>query len=192
MCSSIPSRNRTVVCVYWYRDCCYVGGNQLGEHGLQLFVFLLPSWAIMWMYCMIDIHIIGIRRIGGVDWLWSVSSVCGLFGSGSFLWGFVRCLCRIMCDGWERKRKPRLLCLAREALVIVVIIGRVIIIYHLLLLFSKFKGAVGVSVVDSIKLGRVSVGEMSCCGITGCLSCRGKQSTSSSSSSGRSLLLLLS
>ena len=43
----------------------------------------------------------------------------------------------------------------------------------------------GVSVVDSIKLGRVLVGEMSCCGITGCLSCRGKQSTSS-------LLFLLS
>ena len=45
------------------------------------------------------------------------------------------------------------------------------------------------SVVDSIKLGRVLVGEMSCCCSTGCLSCRGKQSTSSSSSSGRSLLL---
>ena len=48
----------------------------------------------------------------------------------------------------------------------------------LLLLFSKFIGAVGVSVVDSIKLGRgVSVGEISC-GSTGCLSCQGKQSTS--------------
>ena len=55
------------------------------------------------------------------------------------------------------------------------------------------------SVEDSIKLGAVwlavgAVGEMSCGG-TGCLSCRGKQSTSSSSlslsSSGRSLLLLL-
>ena len=61
-----------------------------------------------------------------------------------------------------------------------------------LLLFSKFIGAVGVSVVDSIKLGKVtvSVGKMSCGG-TGCLSCRGKQSTSSSSLSGRSLLLCL-
>ena len=64
----------------------------------------------------------------------------------------------------------------------------------LLLLFSGFIGAVGVSVVDSIKLGEVllalAVGEMSCCS-TGYLSCRGKQSTSSSSSSssGRSLLL---
>ena len=49
------------------------------------------------------------------------------------------------------------------------------------------------SVVDSIKLGKVSVGEISCCGITGCLSCQGKQSTSSLSlsSSGRSLLILL-
>ena len=61
----------------------------------------------------------------------------------------------------------------------------------LLLLLSVFIGAVGVS----IKLGEVllasavvgAVGEMSC-GSTGCLSCRGKQSTSSSSSSGRSLL----
>ena len=47
--------------------------------------------------------------------------------------------------------------------------------------------------VDSIKLGRVSLGEMSC-GCTGCLSCRGKQSTSELlllSSSGRSLLLLI-
>ena len=45
---------------------------------------------------------------------------------------------------------------------------------------------------DSIKLGRgVSVGEMSGCGIIGCLSCRGKQPTLSLlSSSGRSLLLL--
>ena len=69
-----------------------------------------------------------------------------------------------------------------------------------LLLFSKFIGSVGVSVVDSIKLGRVSVvvdsvGEISCSG-TGCLSCRGKQSTSlllssSSSLSGRSSLLFL-
>ena len=54
------------------------------------------------------------------------------------------------------------------------------------LLFS----VAGVSVGDSIKLGKGSVGEMSCCCSTGCLSCRGKQSTSSllSSSSGRSLL----
>ena len=61
---------------------------------------------------------------------------------------------------------------------------------RILLLFSRFIGAVGVSVVDSIKLGRVSVGEMAC-GSTGCLSCRGKQSTSLSLSlswSGRSLL----
>ena len=35
----------------WYY---YVGGNQFGKHGLQLFVFLLPSWAIVWMYCRID------------------------------------------------------------------------------------------------------------------------------------------
>ena len=49
MCSSIPSRNRT------YRGwCCCVGGNQLGEHGLQLSVFLLPSWAIVWVNCRID------------------------------------------------------------------------------------------------------------------------------------------
>ena len=59
------------------------------------------------------------------------------------------------------------------------------------------------SVKDSMKLGELllalavamgAVGEMSCCGSTGCLSCRGKQSTSSSSSSsssGRSLLLFL-
>ena len=41
-------------------------------------------------------------------------------------------------------------------------------------------------------VGLGSVGEMSCCCSTGCLSCRGKQSTSlSSSSSGRSLLLFL-
>ena len=62
----------------------------------------------------------------------------------------------------------------------------------LLLLLSVFIEVVGVS----IKLGEVllalavvgAVGEMSC-GSTGCLSCRGKQSTSSSlSSSGRSLL----
>ena len=46
------------------------------------------------------------------------------------------------------------------------------------------------SVVDSIKLGRVSVGEMSC-GSTGCLSCRGKQSTSSSLSSGRSFAIFV-
>ena len=48
---------------------------------------------------------------------------------------------------------------------------------------------------DSIKLGwRVSVGEMSGCGSTGCLSCQGKQSTSLLlllSSSGRSLLIVL-
>ena len=46
---------------------------------------------------------------------------------------------------------------------------------------------------DSIKLGRgVSVGEISGCGIIGCLSCRGKQPTLSLlSSSGRSLLILL-
>ena len=67
----------------------------------------------------------------------------------------------------------------------------------LLLLLSVFIGAVGVSVVDSNKLGEVllalavgAVDERSC-GSTGCLSCRGKQSTSSSSSSGRSLLLFL-
>ena len=49
MCGSIPSGNRS------YRGwCCYVVGKKLGEHGLQLFVFLLPSWAIMWMYvCVI-------------------------------------------------------------------------------------------------------------------------------------------
>ena len=49
------------------------------------------------------------------------------------------------------------------------------------------------SVLDSIKLGRalVALGGMSCGG-TGCLSCRGKQSTSSSLLlSGLSLLLLL-
>ena len=50
---------------------------------------------------------------------------------------------------------------------------------------------------DSIKLGGMllavgAVGGMSCCSNTGCLSCRGKQSTSLLSSSGRSLLLLLS
>ena len=64
----------------------------------------------------------------------------------------------------------------------------------LLLLFSNFIGAVGVSVGDSIKLGRAvaALGGMSCCGSTGCLSCRGKQSTSLSLLfSGRSLLLLL-
>ena len=77
---------------------------------------------------MIDIHIIGIRRIGGVDWLWSVSSVCGLFGSGSFWWGFVRCLCRIMCDGWEGKRRPRLLFLAREAIIIIVVVVIILLI----------------------------------------------------------------
>ena len=66
----------------------------------------------------------------------------------------------------------------------------------LLLLLSVFIGAVGLSVEDSIKLGEVSlavgaVGTMSC-GSTGCLSCRGKQSTSLLLSSlGRSLLLLL-
>ena len=61
---------------------------------------------------------------------------------------------------------------------------------------------VDLSVEVSIKLGEVllavgvgALGEMSC-GSTGCLSCRGKQSTSLSlslslSSSGRSLLLLL-
>ena len=48
---------------------------------------------------------------------------------------------------------------------------------------------VEVSVGDSIKqvevlLAMCEVGEMSCCCSTGCLSCRGKQSTSSSSSSG--------
>ena len=65
----------------------------------------------------------------------------------------------------------------------------------LLLLLSVFVGSVDLSVEDSIKLGEVllavgAVGEMPC-GCTGCLSCRGKQSTSlSSSSSGRSLLLL--
>ena len=44
---------------------------------------------------------------------------------------------------------------------------------------------------DSIKLGRdVLVSEMSGCGSIGCLSCQGKQSTSSLlSSSGRSLLI---
>ena len=57
------------------------------------------------------------------------------------------------------------------------------------------------SVKDSMKLGELllalavamgAVGEMSCCGSTGCLSCRGKQSTSSSlSSSGLSFLFLL-
>ena len=57
--------------------------------------------------------------------------------------------------------------------------------------------SVALSVGDSIKLGEVllalavgAVDERSC-GSTGCLSCRGKQSTSSSSSSGRSLLLFL-
>ena len=52
----------------------------------------------------------------------------------------------------------------------------------LLLLLSVFIGAVDLSVEDAIKLGGVllavgTVGEMSCAG-TGCLSCRGKQSTS--------------
>ena len=65
------------------------------------------------------------------------------------------------------------------------------------MLLSLFIGSVDLSVGDSIKLGGVllavavgTVGEMSC-GNTGCLSCRGKQSTSSSSSSSsrRSLLL---
>ena len=40
-----------------------IGGgcsNQLGEHGLQLVVFLLPVRAIVWMNCRIDIHIVGI------------------------------------------------------------------------------------------------------------------------------------
>ena len=70
---------------------------------------------------------------------------------------------------------------------------------RILLLLSVFIGAVGVSIGDSIKLGEVllelalavgAVYERSC-GSTGCLSCRGKQSTSSLSSSGRSLLLFL-
>ena len=66
MCSSISSRNWTVVCVYWYRGgYSYVGGNKFGIHGLQLFVFLLLSWAIVWMYCRIDnVSIIGIIGIG--------------------------------------------------------------------------------------------------------------------------------
>ena len=52
----------------------------------------------------------------------------------------------------------------------------------LLLLFSVFVGSVDLSVGDAIKLDRavVALGEMSCCGSTGCLSCQGKQSTSSS------------
>ena len=54
MCGSIPSRNRTVVCIYWYRGWyCYVVGKELGEHGSQLFLFLLPSWAIVWMYVFV-------------------------------------------------------------------------------------------------------------------------------------------
>ena len=66
----------------------------------------------------------------------------------------------------------------------------------LLLLLSVFVGSVDLSVGDAIKLDRavVALGEMSCCGSTGCLSCQGKQSTSSIlllSLSGRSLLLLL-
>ena len=65
---------------------------------------------------------------------------------------------------------------------------------RILLLLSVFV-SVCLSVVDSIKLGRgVSLGEMSC-GSTGCLSCRGKQSTSSLllllSSTGRSFSILL-
>ena len=69
---------------------------------------------------------------------------------------------------------------------------RRLLLLLLLLLLSVFIGAVDLSVKDSIKLGEVllavgAVGEMSCCGSTGCLSCRGKQSTSSSL-----LLLLLS
>ena len=69
--------------------------------------------------------------------------------------------------------------------------GRSLLLLSLFL--SVFGGSVDLSVVDSIKLGEVllavsAVGEMPC-GCTGCLSCRGKQSTSSSSSSlGRSLL----
>ena len=53
----------------------------------------------------------------------------------------------------------------------------------LLLLLSIFIGAVDLSVEDAIKLGEMllavgTVDEMSCAS-TGCLSCRGKQSTSS-------------
>ena len=62
-----------------------------------------------------------------------------------------------------------------------------------LILLQVLSVLVDLSVKDSIKLGGVllaAVGEISCGG-TGCLSCRGKQSTSSSSSSGRSLLLFL-
>ena len=62
-----------------------------------------------------------------------------------------------------------------------------------LLLLLVFIGVVGVSVVDSIELGRASVAlrtvrKMSCCR-TGCLSCQGKQSTSSL---GRSFSILSS
>ena len=69
----------------------------------------------------------------------------------------------------------------------------------ILLLLLSVSVSVDLSVTDSIKLGEVllavsvavgALGEMSC-GSTGCLSCRGKQSTSSSSSSWRSLLLFL-
>ena len=75
-----------------------------------------------------------------------------------------------------------------------VLAGAVRRLLLLLLLLSVFIRTVGVSVRVSIKLGQMllalavdAVGRMSC-GSTDCLSCRGKQSTSSSSSSGRSLL----
>ena len=65
-----------------------------------------------------------------------------------------------------------------------------------LLLLLLFIGSVDLSVEDSIKLGEVllavsAVGEMSC-GSTGCLSCRGKQSTSLLLSSSGRLFSILS
>ena len=82
----------------------------------------------MYLYTCIRLRTV-VARIGNVDWLWSVvSSVCGLFGSGSFWWGFVRCLCRIMCDGWEGKQRPRLPFLAREAIIIIVFVVIILLI----------------------------------------------------------------
>ena len=91
-------------------------------------------------------------------------------------WGNMACSCRCSCC----HRGQLCGCVVR------LLSGRSLL---LLLLLSVFGGSVDMSVVDSIiKLGEVLLavsagGEMPC-GCTGCLSCRGKQSTS--------LLLLLS
>ena len=95
-----------------------------------------------------------------------------------------------------------MICFVRVGVVRVPDVSLLVLLLLSVFILSVSVVSVDFSMGDAIKLGGVvlamgAVGEMCCCGITGCLSCQGKQSTSSLlvlslSSSGRSFSIILS